>query len=90
MIRSFRCLAISLHGITSTALQNHDARRSFNRSEEDFGGDLRAYNDYLEEKENLIYDLTNGTKEEAEQANARVRAYEEEHRIEITKNAAKK
>lgn len=64
--------------------------RSFNRSEEDFGGDLRAYNDYLEEKEDLIYDITCGSKEEVERAQAKVRAYEDQHRNEITENAAKR
>lgn len=49
-----------------------------------------AYNDYLEEKEDLIYDITCGTKEEAERAHAKVRSYEDAHRSEITKNAAKK
>lgn len=62
----------------------------FNRSEEDFGGDLRAYNDYLEEKEDLIYDITSGSKEEVEGAQAKVRAYEEQYRNEITENAAKR
>lgn len=61
-----------------------------NRSEEDFGGDLRAYNDYLEEREDLIYGLSSGNKDEMEQAQAKVRTYEDSHRGEITKNAARK
>eukprot|EP00752_Nemacystus_decipiens_P007211 g6454.t1 len=62
----------------------------FNRAEEDFNGDLRAYNDYLETMEDIIYGLCSGDKKEAEQAQARVREYENGHRGEITKNAAKK
>lgn len=65
-------------------------KNSFNRSEEDFNGDLRAYNDYLETMEDIIYGLCSGDKKEAEQAQARVREYEDGHRGEITKNAAKK
>lgn len=49
-----------------------------------------AYNNYLEEKEDLIYDMTCGTKEEVERAQAKVRAYEDAHRSEITENAAKR
>lgn len=63
---------------------------SFNRLEDDFAGDLKAYNDYLEQKEDLIYDMTCGTKEEMERAQAKVRAYEDAHRSEITENAAKR
>ncbi|CAM9913662.1 unnamed protein product, partial [Sphacelaria rigidula] len=62
----------------------------FNRLEDDFAGDLKAYNDYLEQKEDLIYDMTCGTKEEMERAQAKVRAYEDAHRSEITENAAKR
>lgn len=65
-------------------------KNSFNRSEDDFDGDLRAYNDYLETMEDIIYGLCSGDKKEAEQAQARVREYEDGHRGEITKNAAKK
>ena len=65
-------------------------KKSFNRSEEDFNGDLRAYNDYLETMEDIIYGLCSGDKREAEKAQARVREYEDGHRGEITKNAAKK
>lgn len=63
---------------------------SFNRSEEDFAGDLRAYNDYLETMEDVIYGLCSGDKGEADRAQATVREYEDKHRSEITKNAAKK
>lgn len=63
---------------------------SFNRSEEDFNGDLRGYNDYLETREDIIYGLCSGNKDEIDQAQARVREYEDVHRGEITKNAAKK
>lgn len=66
------------------------ALNSFNRSEEDFGGDLRAYNDYLETMEDVIYGLCSGDKGEADRAQATVREYEDRHRGEITKNAAKK
>jgi len=63
---------------------------SFNRSEEDFGGDLRAYNDYLETMEDIIYGLCSGDKKQADEAQAKVREYEDSHRGEITKNAARK
>ncbi|CAM9166374.1 unnamed protein product [Ectocarpus sp. 6 AP-2014] len=62
----------------------------FNRSEEDFGGDLGAYNDYLETMEDVIYGLCSGDKGEADRAQATVREYEDRHRGEITKNAARK
>eukprot|EP00904_Undaria_pinnatifida_P012999 jgi/Undpi1/882/HiC_scaffold_10.g04346.m1 len=62
----------------------------FNRSEEDFEGDLQAYNDYLEHREDIIYGLCSGVKEEISQAQAKVQQYEDGHRDEITKNAAKK
>ena len=64
--------------------------KSFNRSEEDFEGDLKAYNDYLETREDIIFGLCSGDKDEVEQAQAKVREYEDQHRGEITKNAAKK
>ena len=64
--------------------------KSFNRSEEDFEGDLKAYNDYLETREDIIFGLCSVDKDEVEQAQARVREYEDQHRGEITKNAAKK
>lgn len=63
---------------------------SFNRPEEDFGGDLRAYNDFLETMEDVIFGLCSGNKEEIDRAQAKVREYEDVHRGEITKNAAKK
>ncbi|CAN0200344.1 unnamed protein product, partial [Hapterophycus canaliculatus] len=62
----------------------------FNRSEDDFGGDLKAYNDYLETMEDVIYGLCSGDKKEVERAQGLVRGYEDAHRGEITKNAAKK
>lgn len=40
--------------------------------------------------EDIIYGLCSGDKKEAEQAQARAREYEDGHRGEITKNAAKK
>lgn len=75
---------------SSVSAKTFAVHSSFNRSEEDFEGDLLAYNNYLEDKEDLIYALTNGSKEENEAAKARVRTYQEAYRGEITKNAAKK
>lgn len=72
------------------ALPHGDCQSSFNRLEDDFGGDLKAYNDYLETMEDIIFDLCSGDKDEVERAQARVREYEEQNRPEITKNAAKK
>ena len=51
---------------------------------------MRAYNDYLECREDIIYGLCSGIKDEIIQAQAKVQEYEDRHRDEITKNAAKK
>lgn len=74
----------------TTPTYPHARANSFNRSEDDFGGDLRAYNDYLETMEDIIYGLCSGDKKEVDRAQGLVREYEDAHRGEITKNAAKK
>ncbi|CAM9818126.1 unnamed protein product, partial [Choristocarpus tenellus] len=62
----------------------------FNRTEVDFEGNLQAYNNYLEEMEDLIFAMTSGTKEEADAAATTLRSYEEKNKAEITRNAAKR
>lgn len=53
----------------------------FNKTERDFAA-LVEYNNYLEEVEDLIYSIVN-EEPDAEEAKARIKAYEEAHRTEI-------
>lgn len=88
-VRSYLPAGICFLTALAHSTNEHEHGR-FNRSEEDFEGDLQAYNDYLEHREDIIYGLCSGVKEEISQAQAKVQQYEDGHRDEITKNAAKK
>jgi len=55
--------------------------RVYNKAESDFA-DLRSYNDYLEEVEDIIFSIVN-EEANAEECRAKVRRYEEENRGEI-------
>ncbi|KAK5166951.1 TFIIH/NER complex subunit [Saxophila tyrrhenica] len=57
----------------------------FNRREEEFE-DLRAYNDYLNEVEDITFNLIN--KLEVEETEKRFKAYQRAHEREITENAS--
>ncbi|XP_071504376.1 CDK-activating kinase assembly factor MAT1-like [Diadema antillarum] len=57
--------------------------KDFNRQESDFDS-LREYNDYLEEVETIIFNLTNGIDEEA--TRKRVESYRRENKEQITRN----
>jgi CDK-activating kinase assembly factor MAT1 len=57
----------------------------FNKVEDDFE-DLRAYNDYLQQVEDLTFALTSGPEAERRRAEANLQAYEHEHKAEIERN----
>ncbi|BFZ56911.1 TFIIH/NER complex subunit [Savitreella phatthalungensis] len=59
----------------------------FNKAEDDFA-DLRAYNDYLEEVENLTFNLINGV--DVDRTEARVKQYEQQNRKIINANQERK
>lgn len=56
----------------------------FNKKLQDFDYDLEKYNDYLEESEELIYNLVHGV--DLEQTNRRMETYKEENRQLIAAN----
>ncbi|CAM9561059.1 unnamed protein product, partial [Chrysoparadoxa australica] len=58
----------------------------YNKTEEDFP-DLDAYNDYLEEVENIIYDLANGI--DVAETTKKVSQYEQGNKSEILQNQAR-
>lgn len=60
--------------------------RDFNKKEEDFNS-LREYNDYLEEIETIIYNLTNNI--DVIGTNKRIEQYKKENKEIISKNKAK-
>lgn len=60
--------------------------KSFNKRREDFKS-LRAYNDYLEEVEDIIFNLVNGT--DVKQTEAKVSSYEAENKSSIAANEAR-
>ena len=60
--------------------------RDYNKKEEDFTS-LRAYNDYLEEIETIIYNLTNGI--DIEDTKQRIEAYKQKNQAQIKKNRNK-
>ena len=60
--------------------------RSFNKRREDFKS-LRAYNDYLEEVEDIIFNLVNGT--DIKETEAKILQYEAENKSSITANQAR-
>ena len=60
--------------------------KSFNKRREDFKT-LRAYNDYLEEVEDIIFNLVNGTN--VKQTEAKVSAYEAQNKSSIATNEAR-
>jgi CDK-activating kinase assembly factor MAT1 len=64
----------------------HRINKSFNKRREDFKS-LRAYNDYLEEVEDIIFNLVNGT--DIKQTEAKVSAYEAENKSSIAVNEAR-
>lgn len=57
--------------------------RDYNKREEDFDS-LKQYNDYLEELENIVYNLTNDI--DIVNTNKRIDAYKKENRDSIVKN----
>ncbi|KAI0169905.1 CDK-activating kinase assembly factor [Hypoxylon sp. FL1284] len=57
----------------------------FNMAEEDFES-LRAYNDYLQQVEDLTFDLVQGAEPDRRRAEAELLAYEQRHRDDIEKN----
>jgi hypothetical protein len=59
----------------------------FNKRIEDFGGDLRAFNDYLEEVEEIVFNLVSDTDVQA--MNARIEAYQRENQELIQRNTEK-
>jgi CDK-activating kinase assembly factor MAT1 len=59
---------------------------SFNRREDDFNT-LYDYNNYLNEVEDITYDLINGSASKAEAAEKKLGAYAQSHRQEIARNA---
>ena len=58
----------------------------YNKTEEEFDS-LDAYNDYLEEVEDIVFNLSN--KIDVEAMKEKIRAYEEQHRDEIVANQAR-
>lgn len=60
--------------------------RDFNKKEEDFSS-LREYNDYLEEVENIIFNLTNNI--DIVETNKKIEQYKKENRELILKNKIK-
>ena len=57
----------------------------FNQVEDDFT-DLRAYNDYLEKVEDMVFELLNGSDASKARAEAKLSAYEQQHKAEIERN----
>ncbi|KAJ3207581.1 TFIIH/NER complex subunit [Dinochytrium kinnereticum] len=63
------------------------AQNSFNKRIEDFNGDLRKYNDYLEEVEEIMYNLINDVDVQA--TNERIERFRNENKELIASNLAK-
>ena len=61
---------------------------SYNKTEEDFPS-LREYNDYLEEVEDIMFTLVNGSKAEIEETWRKVNAYEASNTALIHRNRAR-
>eukprot|EP00127_Corallochytrium_limacisporum_P002942 Clim_evm31s143 gene=Clim_evmTU31s143 len=61
--------------------------RTYNKTEEDFK-DLRLYNDYLEEIEDIVFNLTNNV--DVDETKARVAKYREENKPAITQAALRR
>ncbi|KAI8113592.1 hypothetical protein M9435_003590 [Picochlorum sp. BPE23] len=59
----------------------------YNREREDFES-ARDYDDYLEEREDIIFNLVQGT--EVRETEEKVKSYQKEHAEEIAKNEARK
>ncbi|KAI0383631.1 CDK-activating kinase assembly factor MAT1-domain-containing protein [Hypomontagnella monticulosa] len=57
----------------------------FNMTQDDFVS-LRDYNDYLQQVEDLTFDLVQGEDEERKKAEEQLQAYEQKHKEEIEKN----
>ncbi|KAI2604457.1 CDK-activating kinase assembly factor MAT1-domain-containing protein [Hypoxylon fragiforme] len=57
----------------------------FNMTQDDFT-DLRAYNDYLQQVEDLTFDLVQGNENDRKTAEQQLLSYEQKHREEIEKN----
>lgn len=57
--------------------------RDYNKKEEDFGT-VEEYNDYLEEIENIVFNLVNNI--DLLNTNRKIEAYKKEHREQIMKN----
>ncbi|ELT91136.1 hypothetical protein CAPTEDRAFT_89450 [Capitella teleta] len=60
--------------------------KDFNKKEEDFSS-LREFNDYLEDVETIVFNLTNGI--DLEETKRKVELYKKEHQDSIRKNRAK-
>ncbi|KAI9209744.1 CDK-activating kinase assembly factor MAT1-domain-containing protein [Polychytrium aggregatum] len=61
--------------------------RCFNKRLEDFNGDLKNYNNYLEEVEEIMFNLINDV--DVQQTNERIERYRQENKEEISANLAK-
>ncbi|KAI8809428.1 CDK-activating kinase assembly factor MAT1-domain-containing protein [Cladochytrium replicatum] len=59
----------------------------FNKRLEDFNGDLRAYNDYLEEVEEIMFNLANDV--DVNQTNERIQKFRQENKDIIAANVSK-
>ncbi|KAJ3107841.1 TFIIH/NER complex subunit [Phlyctochytrium planicorne] len=64
-----------------------NVKHGFNKRLEDFGGDLRAYNDYLEEVEELMFNLINDV--DVQGTNERIEKFRQENKDLIAANLAR-
>ena len=60
----------------------------FNKSLGDFGGDMSAYADYIEERERLVQRLSNGSEREKTEAEVYLNDYKKKNASDITRSAA--
>eukprot|EP00771_Trimastix_marina_P001596 gnl/Trimastix_PCT/2678.p1 GENE.gnl/Trimastix_PCT/2678~~gnl/Trimastix_PCT/2678.p1 ORF type:complete len:301 (-),score=89.08 gnl/Trimastix_PCT/2678:175-1077(-) len=61
--------------------------KDFNLIEDDFEGNVRAYNDYLEEVEDIVFNLTSRTDLAATQE--RIARFRQEHTLQIARNRSR-
>jgi hypothetical protein len=60
----------------------------FNKSLGDFGGEMSAYADYIEERERLVQRLSNGSEREKSEAEIYLNDYKKKNASDITRSAA--
>lgn len=60
---------------------------SFNKRIEDFNGNLRLFNDYLEEVEDLLFNLVNDI--DIQKTSERIEKFRQENKEIISQNVAK-